>query len=243
MKKLLPLMGLLLFSIGLQAQSNRTNISLQAGYHGKLLNPRPLNAVIDSFNFYSGLNMDLESVGAVSGFFAGIGVHPGRSHFRLDAMNYNTMFTATGTDDQGVEQRRDLALQGARFSLGFTSELIRFYKEGHFCVGASFNVNYLNISSTQKPAAEFNVDDPLDEAMTSWKPSFTIHTPLRFGIGPQVKVSIEPYYQIYFGPTDFSPVNEALNPATFQNTPISVREGDLDHLGLNLAVIVFLLPR
>ncbi|MEL6651783.1 MAG: hypothetical protein AAFP02_12110 [Bacteroidota bacterium] len=243
MKKILPFLFLICLGLSAQAQLNRTNVSLQVGYHGKLLNPRPLNAVIDSFNFYSDWEMDLADVSSVTGFFAGVGLHPGRSHFRLDAMNYNAMVSASGMDDMGVEQRRDLSLQGWRFSLGFTSELIRFYDEGHFCVGASFNVNYLNITSTQKPAAEFMEGEVLDPALTSIKPSFTVHTPFRFGIGPQVKISLEPYYQIYFGPTDFGQVNEALNPQTFQNTPISVREGDLDHLGLNAAVIVFLIPR
>ncbi|MEL7341687.1 MAG: hypothetical protein AAGM67_14500, partial [Bacteroidota bacterium] len=112
MKQILPFLLLICLGLSAQAQQNRTNISLQAGYHGKLLNPRPLNAVIDSFNFKNDWEMELADVRSVSGFFAGVGIHPGRSHFRLDAMNYNAMVSASGLDDQGVEQRRDLALEG-----------------------------------------------------------------------------------------------------------------------------------
>jgi hypothetical protein len=222
----------------------QTNVSLQAGYHGKLYNPRALNAVIDSFNFYNGdLTTQMAPIGNVSGFFGAIGLHPNRSHFRLEAMTYGATTMAIGPDEQGVEQRRDLDLFGARISAGFTSELIEMWPESHFCVGALLNVNYLEINSAVVPAANYEIDDPLDEVMTSWKPSFTIHAPFRIGLGRQVKLSIEPYYQIYFGPTNFREVNAELNPETFANTPLNVEESDLDHLGLNLAVMVFLRPR
>lgn len=220
-----------------------TNFSLQLGYHGKLLNPRPLNTVIDSFNFYNSLTTQMAPITNVSGFFGAIGIHPGRSHFRVEAMTYGASTFGIGLDDNGVEQRRDLDLFGMRFSAGFTSELIEMFAESHFCVGASFNVNYLQLFSSAVEAANYEPDADLDQVMTSVKPSFTIHAPFRFGIGRQVKVSVEPYYQIYFGPTNFRDLNQELNPETFARTPLNVEEGDLDHLGLNVAIIVFLRPR
>ncbi len=220
-----------------------TNISLQLGYHGELLNPRPLNTVIDSFNFYNNLSTKMAHITNVSGFSGAVGIHPGRSHFRFEGMVHNAATFSIGPDDQGVDQRRDLMLNGMRFSLGFTSELIEMFNESHFCVGASFNMNYLKLSTSVVPADQYQADAPLEEVMTSWKPSFTIHAPFRFGIGTQVKISLEPYYQIYFGPTNFRGLNAALNPETYINTPLNVEEGDLDHLGLNLMVIVFLRSR
>ncbi|MDX2247820.1 MAG: hypothetical protein SF052_13630 [Bacteroidia bacterium] len=237
---LFSLLFLSFFSVW--GQSRRNGISIQAGYQAKYLNPRSVNFIIGKYNSAAGLSTRMEEISWANGFSAGLGYHSGRASFRLSGMLFDAQTYGIGTDANGGSFRRDVRLNGSVISAGINSELIKFYSEGGFNVGGSFDLSNFRTSSSQVAAAEYDENASLDPVSNAWAASFTILTPFRFGIGPVVKFSIEPYYQIFFGRLNYRQLNLELNgSAVPANSPELATEPD--HFGVNATLMILLRRR
>ncbi|MEL6673152.1 MAG: hypothetical protein AAFR61_13205 [Bacteroidota bacterium] len=237
----LCLMSVMLLSSEAFGQRFGRNFTIQVGYQAKYLNPKPFNFVVDAFNAELPRTQDLSPYKWALGPVIGVGTHRGRSSIRLQGSRY-TASSFGLFDDNGVEKRRDVKLSGTIISLSMMGELIPFNRESHFAVGASFSMAQFNTQSSEVPSADFQDSDPLTQVSNQWLPSFTILAPFRIGLGPQVKLSLEPYYQIFFSSADFSAFGENLvGNAIPSNDPGLTAE--LDHFGLTFNVMVFLRPR
>lgn len=224
------------------AQPGRGNgVSIQVGYNFKHLNPNAFNFVIDKYNSQTSLSTRMEPVSWTPGVSAGIGLHRGRANFRLNGMLYQGRTFAIGTDGTGASFRRDAAISGSVISLGLNSQLIQLYRDGSFNVGGSVDLMNVKTFSSQVPATSFSEGDPLDELSDSWRVGFTILAPFRFGITPFFKISLEPYYQIFFSRVSFRSLSLELNGTSVPlDSPELSRE--LDNFGVN-ATLMFVLGR
>jgi hypothetical protein len=223
-------------------QRNKRSVSLQIGYNAKFLNSKPFNFAVEQYNSLNDLSVDLSAARWASGLSAGIGFHRGRSNIRLNAMLFSTQSYAIGADSiSGENFRRDVSLNGAMISLGLMSELIQMYRDGHFLVGASLNFTNFNTETLSVPEIDYERDTPLNDITNDWKTSFTITTAFRFGITPQFKVSLEPYYQIFFTPLNLSDFSTAINGNLVPSDSPQLGS-EPDHFGVNLSLI-FLLKR
>ena len=231
------------FTQDVNAQWNRTNISVQVGYQFKYFNPAPYNFAVERFNTtQTGLTKNLKEVKWNGGWIAGLGIHRRRTTLSLNVMTFFSDSHSIGPDSLGVSQRRDVSFNGEIISASMVSDLVNFGADNHFAVGAAFNLTHIKTSTAQVAEADYEKDDPLTTASNTWKPSFMIIAPFRFGITEQLQVSAEPYYQIFFNKTDFAPFSEAINGNTVpQNDP--ELGGELDHPGIILSLIVFLRRR
>ncbi|MCB0842832.1 MAG: hypothetical protein KDE26_06185 [Bacteroidetes bacterium] len=237
---------ILILGVGLttmvMGQRNNPTISLQIGYNAKFINSKPYNFAIDQYNSLNNLSVNLKPAKWGSGFSAGIGYHRGRSNIRLNAMLYGASSYAVGIDSTSGETfRRDVSLNGAVISLGLMSELIKLYRDGHFLVGASINFMNFNTETLLVPEANYEKDTPLTDVSNDWKTSFTIIAPFRFGITPQFKISLEPYYQIFFSQVNLRDFSTAIN-GSLVNPGLPELASEPDHFGVNLSLI-FMLKR
>lgn len=224
------------------AQRNRPNFSIQLGYGSRFLNPSPLNLAIDSiYNVRnSGLTQGLSEVKWAPGFFAGAAIHRGRASIRLSVSTFGSSSFALGLDSTGLDYRRDMRFSGESYSLSLTSELIPIGDYVVFCVGAGFNATRLRMATAEVAASTFDPDLALPVVSQEWKPGFLIQTPFRFRLPPIAEISLEPYYQVFFAPGDFTPFSRELNGATSFDGRL---KGDIDHFGVNLSAAIFLRPR
>lgn len=220
-------------------QSGKNGISIQAGYQFKYLNPRSVNFIVDKYNSAVSLTRKLDEIKWANGFSAGLGYHSGRASFRLSGMLFDAQTYAIGPDANGVNFRRDLQMHGGVISLGINSELIKFYRDGGFHVGGSFDLTNFRTASSQVAEASFNPDAALDPVSNAWMTSFSILSPFRFGIGPVVRISIEPYYQIFFGRLNYRRLNQEINGSSVpSNSPELLTEPD--HAGINATLMIYL---
>ncbi|MEZ4827412.1 MAG: hypothetical protein R3C61_14200 [Bacteroidia bacterium] len=220
------------------AQSGNRGVSIQAGYQLKYLNPRSVNFIIDKYNSAVSLSQKMEPITWANGFSAGLGYHRGRASFRLSGMLFDSRTYAVGPDVNGGNFRRDIRLHGSVISAGINSELIQFYRYGGFYVGGSFDLANFQTASLQVAESAFDENAALDPVSNSWRTSFTILSPFRFGIGPVFKFSIEPYYQIFFGRINYRQLNQEINGSSVpSNSPELTTEPD--HFGINATLMFF----
>ncbi|MEZ4774286.1 MAG: hypothetical protein R3D00_13965 [Bacteroidia bacterium] len=239
---------LIIFSLAMFAvltatgQSGKKGISIQAGYQLKYLTPRSVNFIIGKYNSSVSLTRKMEEIKWANGFSAGLGYHSGRASFRLSGMLFNAQTYAIGPDNNGQNFRRDVQLHGGVVSLGLNSELIKFYSEGGFNVGGSFDLTNFRTATAQVAEASFDENTALSQVSNAWMTSFTILAPFRFGFGPVVKLSIEPYYQIFFGRLNYRQLNQAVNGSSVpSNSPELLTEPD--HAGINATLMIYLRRR
>lgn len=227
----------------LHAQLKETNFSIQVGYHAKYFNPTPINYIIDSVykSVRPNLTQGLDPIKWTSGFSAGLAYHKARTTIRVNAMLFGAQSHSLGPDSTGVSTRQDVNVAGSVVSLSIDGQLIEMYDDSYFCVGIGINYTDLNIEEGTVPADIYEKDTPLNKIGDRNKISFMLMTPFRFAITPQFKISLEPYYQISFSQYDFSDINDELNGvATATSTRL---RGELDHFGVNLALMFYLQRR
>ncbi|MEO0472739.1 MAG: hypothetical protein AAF206_24200 [Bacteroidota bacterium] len=238
--KLSTILLSLLLPLTAFGQFSTTNFSIQAGYQVKNLNPRALNFVINRYNANrTNESLQLGTFRWTSGLFFAGSIKRGRTEFRLSVMTNRAQQTGIAPDSMGVSQRRDLRLSGLRYGIGFVSELIPIGDYVSINVGAQLTLNTLEVETAEVPESSFDVNAELNLIEDYLNPSFTIQAPIRIKPTEQFHISIEPYYQLYFGPTSFQSTNQAINPRTFAADPVTSVEQDLDHLGFNLVAIFY----
>lgn len=219
------------------AQNYQTNFSIQLGGQALYANPTPINFAIDSlFNTLQSNRQDLDPVKWAFGYSAGVGYHKGRANVRLMGSAYGVTSTALYTQS-GEAFRRDLDYSVFEASLTLTSELIPITDIFGFYVGGGLAASNFRTASTALPESEFSESTELEEVSNEWKVGFIVQTPFRFGIGPQVKVSLEPFYEVFFSPISSAALAESL---LGQPGPADKLRGDADHVGFTGTVIVYL---
>ncbi|RMG71404.1 MAG: hypothetical protein D6722_06865 [Bacteroidetes bacterium] len=226
------------------AQRNRPNFSIQLGYGTRFFNPAPLNLAIDSvYNVQAaalGLDQGLSEVKWTPGFFGAVALHRGRASFRASYSTFGASSFALGIDSVGLDYRRDLAVRGQLVTVSLTSELIPIGDYVTFCVGTGFNAMRLQTATAQVAASAFDPEAELQIVSDEWKPGFLVQAPFRVHIPPIFAISLEPYYQVFFSPGDFTGVSRAISGPSSLDGRL---KGDIDHFGINAALIVYLRPR
>ncbi|MEO1449808.1 MAG: hypothetical protein AAFV07_09760 [Bacteroidota bacterium] len=240
MRKLYTLLCLLIAATTLQAQSSQPNFSIQVGYQALYLNPTPFNFLADSlYNVQvADLSERMGNIKWTTGPSVGIAYHRGRSALRLSGRYFAARAFAVRTDDMGAVVRRDVRLTGLATTLQLTSELVPITDLLSFYVGGGFSLFNLQIQSEEVPNNSFSAADPLKVIENRNKLSFLLQTPFRLRLPPRFMLSLEPYYQVFFGPLEFEPLAQEIVPEPpASNGKIT---GELDHFGVNFSFIVFL---
>lgn len=231
----------LILSLGISSvfsQNYQSNITIQLGGQARFSDPGPINFAIDSlFNDINrSAKQSLSPVKWTMGFSGGIGYHKGRANLRLLGSVYS--FTTTALYSQsGEDVRRDLSFTGIEGSLTLTSELIPITDIFGFNVGGGLSATNFRTASLVQPESTFDESASLTEVDSEWKVGFIIQTPFRVGIGPQVKISIEPFYQVFFSPINANALAEEL---TGVSGPSDKLRGDADHAGFTATIMVYL---
>lgn len=227
------------FSFG---QINRTNYSLQVGYQYNILNPRPYNLALNIFNDNrSDISQPFDSLKYTGGYTAGFAIHRQRSDLRFQVMTFQQRGDARFTDALGGTMVADSKISGQIFSFQLISKLIPLGRTGNFMIGAGVNATHIETKADIIPTASFTGDNDLTQRTNDWKGGFMIIAPFQFEITEQILFSLEPYFQVYFGQSDFTPFSESINTAATANDPLLKRQ--IDHPGLNATLIFkFLKP-
>ncbi|MEM6804339.1 MAG: hypothetical protein AAF696_23260, partial [Bacteroidota bacterium] len=219
-----------LFVSEMEAQINRVNFSIQAGYHFNILNPRPYNLAFDIFNNNrTDVSKAFETVRYTGGYTAGFAIHRRRSDIRLQLMTFQQRSDAAFTSALNGPQIVDTKLSGQIISFQLISKLIPLGRAGDFMIGAGLNATHLESKADVFDAASFSEDSDLTQRTNDWKAGFMIVAPFRFEITELINISVEPYFQVYFGTTDFVSFSEAINTAANSTDPLLIRQ--IDHPG------------
>ena len=108
-------------------------------------------------------------------------------------------------------------------------------------IGAGVNATHLESKADIFDESAFTEDGDLTQRTNDWKGGFIIIAPFQFEITEQILISAEPYFQVYFGQSNFTPFSEAINTQATAVDPLLNRQ--LDHPGLNVTLIFkFLKP-
>lgn len=240
---LLALLGLLLWpSLG-QAQTRRFNLSVQAGYQYKFLNPRPFNFALDSLaDVATGEpTNDFERIRWTPGPVAAVGFHRGRMNIRVVFNQFQGSSDFLGADTLGNDIQREARIDGFNLGLSLDGQLIPFGDYGGVYVGGSLQASQIN---TRLRSAEPGADLPeFTRVSRLTKPSFSIMLPFRVQPLPWLQISLEPYFQVFFSPTNYAGFSRALNGEAITTENRGRLIGETDHFGTTLQVIVFLLPQ
>lgn len=238
LRTLAVLLPLMLGAGLLSAQNYQTNFTIQLGGQARYFNPKPINFAIDSlFNTVNpNAKQALDPVKWTLGLSGGIGYHKGRANLRLLGSTYSYTSTALFSE-AGQSLRRDLRFSGYAATFTLTSELIRASDYFGFYVGGGLSATNFQLSSLEMAEADFDENATFEQLSNEWKVAFIIQTPFRIGIGPQVKISLEPFYQVFFSPINAADAGEVLfgGPG-----PVDKLKGSVDHVGFTGAVIVYL---
>lgn len=122
-------------------------------------------------------------------------------------------------------------------SLTLTSELIPITDIFGFNVGGGLSATNFRMATLVQAESSFDEAADLTDISSQWKVGFIIQTPFRVGIGPQVKVSVEPFYQVFFSPINAAALGEELFG---QAGPLDKLRGDADHAGFTATIMVYL---
>ena len=222
-------------------QINRTNFSIQLGYKYNILNPRPYNLALEIFNTNRpDVSQPFDEITYTGGYSGGFAIHRRRSDIRLQFMTFQNRGNARFTDVTNGAQVADTKLSGQVFGIQLISKLIPLGRRGDFMIGAGLNATHLESKAQVFDAASFVEDGDLIQRTNDWSAGFMIIAPFRFEITEQILVSLEPYFQVYFSTTDFTPFSEAINTGATATDPLLIRQ--IDHPGLN-ATLIFKLRR
>lgn len=239
------LLSILLFCASgssLFGQINRTNYSIQLGYQGNLLNPRPYNLALNIFNNNTpDISQGFDSLRYTTGFSGAFAIHRRRSDLRFQVMTFEQRGEARFTDALNGPQVADAQISGQIFSFQMISKLIPLGRKGNFMIGAGLNATHLQSKTDIFDESAYDGGNELTRRTNDWKGGFIIIAPFQFEITEQILFSLEPYFQVYFGQSDFTPLSEAINTPATAVDPLLRRQ--LDHPGLNATLIFkFLKP-
>lgn len=225
------------------SQTGQTNYSVQFGYQFKRLNPQAFNFALDSIANVqtTSARNEFERIVWTPGFAGGIGWHRRRLNVRLHFNEASGTSDFIGLDSLGGEQQREVRIGTWNAGLHLISQLIPFDDYGGIYVGGAFQITQINTFLRQAAAAEELPD--FERITNRTKTSFNILLPIRYSPIPQIQLSLEPYFQVFFSPTDFRGFSNTLNGETISTEKRGGLIGELDHFGANLQLIVYLLPK
>jgi hypothetical protein len=239
---LLVLLGMLLWpSLG-QAQTRRFNLSVQAGYQYKFLNPRPLNFALDSLADVAAGNPtdNFERIRWTPGVTGAIGYHRGRMSLRVLFNQFQGNSSFLGPDSLGVDTRREARIDGWNVGVSLDGQLIPFGDRAGVYVGGSFQISRLTTYLRSAVRGDALPDFAVVTQVT--KPSFSIMLPFRIQPLPWLQLSLEPYFQVYFSPTDYAVFSRQLNGEAATSANRGKLIGETDHFGALVQVIFYLIP-
>ncbi|MDP5171422.1 MAG: hypothetical protein NWR72_14350 [Bacteroidia bacterium] len=233
-------LGLLFFGTSLIAQtSSKPNYSLQVGGQFRFLNPVGLNHAIDQFNLsHPSWTDELETIGWTQGLSFAAGIHRGRSEIRFQVQTFGASGFGIGPDSLGISERLDTRLSGVTYQVALASNLVEINRNLTFGIGGAFSMNQITLRSAFVPESEFNADAELPETQTFLKPSLNLIAPINIGLGPWVNLKIEPTYQVFFAPSNYSDFSQAINGSLLSvNDP--ALETEADHFGITVSLVAF----
>ncbi|MDP5171809.1 MAG: hypothetical protein NWR72_16290, partial [Bacteroidia bacterium] len=225
----------------LQAQRrNGPNYSLQVGGQFRFLRPIGMNYALEQFN----LNNDawstkLEDIRWTSGLSVGAGIHRGRSEIRFQVQTFGASTFGVGPDSTAAVVRRDVRLSGATYQIGLASNLVEINRNLSFGVGGTFSINRIVLQTDAVAETAFMDGATLPTVQTQLKPSLNLIAPINIGLGPWIGVKIEPTYQVFFAPTNYSDFSQAINGNAVSATDPSL-ETEADHFGITVSVVGYL---
>lgn len=246
--KLRFLFALLILTVGvteeLQAQRRGgPNYSLQVGGQFRFLRPVGMNYALEQFNLNNATwTTKLEEIRWTSGLSFGAGIHRGRSEIRFQVQTFGGSTFGIGPDSTSAIIRRDIRLSGATYQVGLASNLVQINRNLSFGVGGTFAINRIVLQTDAVAEGSFVEGAILPTVQTQIKPSLNLIAPINIGLGPWVGVKIEPTYQVFFAPTNYSDFSQAINGNAVSATDPSL-ETEADHFGITVSIIGYLFRR
>ncbi len=213
------------------------NYSLQIGTQWRLLRPIGLNYALDQFNIN---NTDweepLQDIRWTNGLSFAAGIHTGRSEVRFQVQTFRASSFGSGPDSLGNTVALPVDLSGQTYQVALASNLIQINKNLSFGVGGAFSMNRMLVRSGFYPEADYNEEVVPDIALSLFKPSLNLIAPINIGIMPWLGVKIEPTYQVFFAPSNFSELSQLINgSAVNANDP--ALETESDHFGVTISLV------
>lgn len=228
----------------LQAQRRSgPNYSLQVGTQFRFLRPVGLNYALEQFNLNNAdWTTTLDDVRWTSGLSFGVGIHRGRSEIRFQAQTYGASTFGIGADSTATIVRRDVRLSGATYQVGLSSNLVEINRNLSFGVGGTFSINRTVLFSDAVEETLFVEGADLTSVQTQIQPSLNLIAPINIGLGPWLGLKIEPTYQVFFAPANFSDFSQAINGTTVSGTDPAL-EAEADHFGVTVSLVGYLFRR
>lgn len=198
---------------GLNYTLNRYNDTRQ-GRSGQATVTRPMQDI----NSLSGLSLQFGFHGE---FESGFTVATGFSRVGRSGSTY-----AEVTDVNGRVGRRDVKYTANSYNielaLGLTS-----YERGYLLIGGS--TDFFNVKSFTKVN-----DNEYDEVMSDLSLGFSLFADITFFLTDNIAIGIKPYYQLGLLNNDFTPLNRAINNATYRNDNFEDVWSSPSNVGLQL---------
>ncbi len=217
-------------------------MSIDLGYQAHLESPDGLNFVADRYNETRDfLTEEMDSFGYFDGLTGSVGIYLSRLYFDLGFNLREQERAAEGTTN-GTSVRRALRVSSnsVYFSMAAAVQDNGIYSPFGLSVvtiGARAELGTTRFSTRVGTTSEIDDQDwaEISDEMRIYAGPF-----VKIGLGP---LMIEPYYlfDVDFGVpgVGLSPVNEAINPATFQRDPDNLAYGG-GGFGLRIAAVVYL---
>lgn len=228
---------------GFAQRPNGPNYSIQLGGQFRFLRPIGMNYAIGEFNQRNAdWTTPLNDIRWTTGGALALAVHRGRSEIRIQSQTFAASTFGTGPDSSGTVVRRDVKLNGMTYQLGISSNLIEINRNLSFGVGGTFSINRILLRTEAVPQADFIEGSLLPVAQTFVKPSLNLIAPINIGLGPWLGLKIEPTYQVFFAPSNYSDFSQAINGNALSANDPSL-ETEADHFGLTISLIGYLRRR
>jgi len=209
---------------------------LGGGYHQANASPKGLNYVIDQFNQTRNLVGDqampnVEQPTGFSAFLGGYGYLGGTAillELRYGNAGVNLKATERPPGRPPLERNLRFNMHNLQVSFGLMGVSTEYFGFG-VAVAPDLGVHLINDKSGNGEV----------ELINNFTFSTAFSLPVHVLIGP-IMLGIRPYYTLQFGTNDYTELNAALNPATYQSNPAEEQMSNLNYFGLEFRLGIVL---
>lgn len=211
-----------------------TQIYLGAGYNLTFVKINQLNNVIDRYNnTRTSLTKKMDYVNMPGGVNIQFGIFAKPIHFGISWVGHNQTVSAIENYGSG-DVIRELKFRNNSFNIDFG---IIPYKSENFPMSIGFSIDFGNTKMFTRVGDPYKIDDVEFEKICNTffiGNSIFFHfmiRPLRF-----LAIGIKPYIQFPYISLNYSDVNEAINPTSYNQDPYEMKS-----LAINYGVQFMLL--
>lgn len=243
-------MPVIVFFFAMNAFAQDNYIFYSGGYGISKENLDGLNFVIDKYNSErTHLTKDLDNVNTLHGFTVSGGAIFSQLFIVEFGFTQRTAYSYSDETLQGDQPwKRELLVRSNTIGLGVGYYL--FWREGFkLLAGTSadfgkvvLRTRLYNTNDASKPSyvdvgQEFEQDFPNNNSLTAITPF------MQFSYSPwgkQFEIMVKPYYQFQLNESDFSYVNQAWNPNTYQQSSPESTKNFANNFGVQLKINVLM---